>query len=160
MISLILVFLFIVVPILGHYTSIEFTNDSYADFFEEMRFFALPIIILCSLSWTITKEDKTEIKVVKVVLTIVASIFSVAILFTAIWSGMCAWTTNRILFYNKSDTATKIVLRDFGCGATDSGSPTYRVCKIENISSYLIRVTTIDTTKIDRKIWIRVDNKD
>ncbi|ANH80883.1 hypothetical protein A8C56_07730 [Niabella ginsenosidivorans] len=68
---------------------------------------------------------------------------------------MCRWANNKILFENIKDKTAKIVLRDFGCGATDSGSPAYKICKIKNISSLFIWVTNVDTTKIDRQIWQR-----
>lgn len=60
---------------------------------------------------------------------------------------MCSWANREILFANVNDQSTKIILRDYGCGATDNGRPTYQVCKVKKISSYFIWVTEIDTTK-------------
>jgi NADPH:quinone reductase-like Zn-dependent oxidoreductase len=65
------------------------------------------------------------------------------------------------LFDNSENPSEKIVLREFGCGATDSGSPALRVCKIKTITPYLIWVTKTDTTTIDRQVWKRAkENSD
>ncbi len=158
--SLILIFIFVIVPFVGQFTPLEFTNDNFQDSFEQVRFFGLPIVILLTLFGTLKTKDPTGTKTIKIVLTICVSLLSVFILFLSIWAGMCRWTNNKVLFNNINDKTTKIVLRDFGCGATDSGSPTYKVCKIKTILPSLIWVTGIDTTKIDRQIWQRLDNKE
>jgi len=158
--SLVLIFIFVIVPFAGQFTPLEFTNDNFQDSFEQLRFFGLPILVLLTLFGTIKRKDSAGTKTTKIVLTICISLFSVFFLFMTVFAGMCRWTNNKILFENKNDKTTKIVLRDFGCGATDSGSPTYKVCKIKNISPFLIWVTSIDTTKIDRLIWQQVDNKE
>jgi hypothetical protein len=93
-------------------------------------------------------------------LTIGVSLFSIFILFITLFAGMCRWTDNEILFNNVNDNTTHIILRDFGCGATDSGQPSYKVCKIKNILPSLIWVTDFDTTKIDRKVWKRTNKED
>ncbi len=158
--SLVLIFIFVIVPFVGQFTPLEFTNANFQSLFEQFRFFGLPPVILLTLFGTLKAKDSSATKTTKIVLTICVSLFSVFILFLSIWAGMCRWTNNKVLFTNLNDKTTKIVLRDFGCGATDSGSPTYKVCKIKTILPSLIWVTGIDTTKIDRKIWQRVDNKE
>ncbi len=158
--SLFLIFIFVIVPFAGQFTPLEFTNDNFQSLFEQFRFFGLPVIILLTLFGTLQPKDSSAAKTTKIVLTICVSLLSVFILFMSIWAGMCRWTNNKVLFNNLNDKTTKIVLRDFGCGATDSGSPSYKVCKIKTILPSLIWVTGIDTTKIDRQIWQRVKNKE
>ena len=156
--SLVSIFGFVIVPFIGQFTPLEFTDDGFKDKFEHFRFFGLPIVILLTLFGTLKPKDSTVNKTTKIVWTVCISVASFFILFMSIWAGMCRWTSNRDLFENVNDKTTKIVLRDFGCGALDSGSPTYKVCKIKNILPLLIWVTEIDTTKIDRQIWQRADN--
>ena len=158
--SLVLIFIFVIVPFVGQFTPLEFTNDNFQSLFEQFRFFGLPVVILLTLFGSLKPKDSSATKTTKIVLTICVSLLSVFILFISIWAGMCRWTNNKVLFNNINEKNTKIVLRDFGCGATDSGSPIYKVCKIKNILPSLIWVTVIDTTKIDRQIWQRVDNKE
>lgn len=157
--SLFLIFVFVFVPFVGQFTPLEFTNDNFQDSFEQVRFFGLPLVILLTLFGTLKSKDSTGTKSTKIGLTICISLISIFVLFMTVFAGMCRWTNNKILFENINNKTTKIVLRDFGCGATDSGSPTYKVCKIKNITPLLIWVTSIDTIKIDRQIWQRVENE-
>lgn len=157
-ISITLIFLFVVVPFIGQFTPLEITNKSFQDKFEQFRFFGLPVAILLTLFGTLKSKDSGERKTGKIALTITICIISIVILFITVFASMCKWTDNKILFENIHDNTTKIVLRNFGCGATDSGTPNYKVCKIKNISPALIWLTNIDTTKIDKQIWRRVDN--
>lgn len=158
--SLTLIFIFVIVPFVGQFTPLEFTDDNFQNLFEQFRFFGLPVVILLTLFGTLKTKDSTATKTTKIVLTICVSLLSIFILFISIWGAMCRWTNNKVIFNNINDKTQKIVLRDFGCGALDSGSPTYKVCKIKTIRPSLIWVTGIDTTKIDRQIWQRVDNKE
>ena len=159
-VSLALIFVFVIIPFVGQFTPLEITNHNFQSLFEQLRFFGLPIVILLTLFGTLKPKDTLSTKTTKIILTICVSLLSVYILFMSIWAGMCRWTNNKVLFNNVHDKTIKIVLRDFGCGATDSGSPTYKVCKIKNILPSLIWVTEIDTTKIDRQIWQRVVNRE
>jgi hypothetical protein len=158
--SLILIFLFVVVPFVGKFTPFEFTNDNFQNSFEQFRFFGLPVVILLTLFGTLKPKNSTTTKTTKIILTICISLLSIFILFATVFAGMCRWTNNKVLFNNINDNTTKIVLRDFGCGATDSGSPTYKVCKIKKVMPSLVWVTDIDTTKIDKQVWQRADNKE
>lgn len=69
---------------------------------------------------------------------------------------MCRWTNGKILFTSSKNHSTKIILREYGCGATDSGKPNYKVCKVKYLSSSFIWVTRIDTTKINKIVWKRI----
>ena len=158
--SLVLIFIFVILPFVGQFTPFEISNHNFKSVFEQFRFFGLPVVILLTLFGTLKPKDSSATKTAKIVLTICVSLLSVFILFISIWAGMCRWTNNKVLFINLYDKTSKIVLRDFGCGATDSGRPTYKICKIKTILPSLIWVTGIDTTKIDRQIWQRVDNKE
>jgi len=155
--SLIFIFVFVIVPGVAEFTPLELTNDKFQNSFEEVRFFGLPIAILLTLFGTLKPKDPTGTKITKFILTICLSLLSVYILWMTIFAGMCRWTDNKILFQNINEKNTKIILRDFGCGAIDSGDPTYKVFKIKSITPSLIWVTTVDTTRIDRQKWQRVN---
>jgi hypothetical protein len=156
--SLVSIFAFVVIPFVGQFTPLELTSDNFKSSFEQFRFWGLPVAILLTLAGTIKPNNSPTNKTTKIILTFCIAGISVIILILTVFSGMCRWTNNKTLFNNINDNTNKIVLRDFGCGALDSGSPNYKVCKIKNILPSLIWVTDIDTTKIDRQIWQRVDN--
>lgn len=74
------------------------------------------------------------------------------------WGGaMCAWTESRTLFVNGEDPDQRIVLRDFGCGATDSSPPVKKVFVVDTFNSWFISAHQIDTTTIDKTQWQRVN---
>ncbi len=72
------------------------------------------------------------------------------------FGDMCSWSTGTVLFEHKEDPKIKIVERDYGCGATDSGSPVYKVFRRKEITSYLSLFTEIDTSKINKAEWNKV----
>ncbi|HSC38531.1 MAG TPA: hypothetical protein VLD19_11680, partial [Chitinophagaceae bacterium] len=74
--------------------------------------------------------------------------------------GMCLWTTEKVLFVSKNNPSVKIILRSFGCGATDSTSPNTGVVKATYYTSHFFILSPIDTTKIDRTIWLPVNDKE
>lgn len=157
--ALLLLVCFVIVPVIERFTQLEFTND-FRDRFEDLRFFVLPIAILCTLFGTIKAKDAYEIKTGKIILTICVALFCVGVLFVTVFSGMCQWSDGKIIFEDRNDKTTKIILRDFGCGATDSDLPVYKLVKVKAITPFLNRVTNVDTTKIDRELWQRVVEKE
>ncbi len=158
-ISLTLILLLAVVPFIGHFTPLEITNENFLNIYEQICFFGLPIVILLTLIGTLRPQNSDAIKTIKITLTICASLFSpIVLLSTFFLFGMCRWTDNEVLFRNLHDNSTQIILRDFGCGATDSGRPIYKVFKRTKILPSLIWVTDFDTTKIDRQVWQRIEN--
>lgn len=159
-ISILLSFVFVALPIIIDFTSLQFTNDHYKSNYEEIRFYLLPIIILLTLFGTIKKKYTRDRIVETVRLTVLASVICFLVLFFSVFAGMCAWTDNKTLFIKADDPTIKIVLRDYGCGATDSVSPIYKVFKVKRINLYLVSVTDIDTTKIDKTRWICVNRKE
>ena len=137
----------------------EFTHDSDEIFFDQIWFFGLPIAILFTLTGTLKREDTKGTAFAKTISTILFAFLPFLFAIATALSGLCSWTTEKILFENKNDKSTKIVLRDFGCGAVDSTSPTPGVFKIKYYTSHFIWVSEIDTNKIDKNLWIRIENK-
>lgn len=72
-------------------------------------------------------------------------------------SAMCAWTENRTSYINREDPGQRIVMRDFGCGATDGSPSVKKVFVVEVLNSWFISARQVDTTAIDKKQWERVD---
>lgn len=67
---------------------------------------------------------------------------------------MCTTTYGEVLYVHKNDSNTRIMLRSFGCGATDSAPNSISVCKVEYYTPLFIRSTRIDTKKIDKRTWV------
>jgi hypothetical protein len=151
--SLTFLSLVILKAIFGHYIPLEFTNDQEELIFDEIRFWGFPIAILLTLFGTIRPKDEAGLIIAKVVLTLMVLGISFFIMVMSIFAGMCRWSNEKELFQKINDPDTKIVLRDYGCGALDSSPATHKVFKIKHITFHFIWVTPIDTTKVDKRDW-------
>ena len=67
---------------------------------------------------------------------------------------MCVYSINRILVQKQVTDPTKIIERNFNCGAWDSDMPQYQYVKIVPITTFINYVTTIDTATLDKPVWI------
>jgi hypothetical protein len=74
---------------------------------------------------------------------------------TFIGSLFCGYTIKETLYLKKDTNKTKIVIRDYGCGAYDSDFPKYEVLQITKLLPFLDYVKSTDTTKLDKKQWVK-----
>ena len=155
--SVSLIVLLLIILIIWPFQPLEFTKSEYADNFKLIPFLGLPVLILLTLTGTLKKKNSIREIVAKIFVTIFTALLPLVILFATALDGMCQWNTTKDLFENITDPSTKIVLRDFGCGATDSTSPTYQVFEITNYTSYFMRINPVDTNKIDKAQWKRIN---
>ena len=144
-------------PVIRSIMDIEFATDSIKSDYREFLFFAVPIAILLTLFGTIKDKDKGSKIVGKVIGTIVLAAVTVFVMFMSIFADMCVWTNREVLYEHKNDSNTKIIVRDFGCGATDSGPPTIGIYKVRYFTNYFIRSTKIDTATIDKNEWTKIE---
>jgi hypothetical protein len=138
---------------------LEFIDSHDEITFENLIFLGLPICILFTLTGTLKQKDTTANIIAKVLLTLFITFIPVFIACITIFDSMCNWSTDKFLFENKNNNSDKIALRSFGCGAMDSGAPSYKVFETKSFTSRMIWVTPIDTNKIDRLLWRRLDNQ-
>jgi hypothetical protein len=155
--AIIFIGLWIVIPLIRMTLDLEFASDSIKSDYKEFLFFAIPIAILLTLFGTINPKDSISNIIGKVIGTIVVAFVTVFIMFMSIFTDMCVWTNQQILYENKNNLNTKIIVRDFGCGATDSGPPAVGVYKVRYFTDYFIRSTKIDTAIIDKDEWIKIE---
>ena len=160
--SILFIVIVVLISILLRVLPLEFANQNNQDTFDFIFFIGIPIAILLTLSRLVFKTDVSKGKIRNIlILTILTSagVFFLFILyaFATFGSGLCSWSTGPTIFKNVS-SSSKIVWRDFGCGAVDSSPPTIEISKVTEITPLFIYITKVDTTKLDKKIWIRVDN--
>jgi uncharacterized membrane protein len=156
-VSIFAICFWVLTPILGLFVSLEFTSNEIENAYETTRFYGLPFAILLTLTGTIKDPDTSNSNGQKILLTLLIAGISFFIMIITLFSGMCSWTTDKVFFEDKKNSSIKIVERDYGCGATDSGKPIYKTFKVHEVTKYLIWVTEIDTNKIDMSEWTRVD---
>jgi hypothetical protein len=139
--------------------NLSFQNPNHQDTFEELLF-AIPIAIAFTSfragfksKWDYAKKRSFIVTRIFVGVALLIFVFLYAI--ASLGSGMCAWSTHQVLFTKKSDSSTKIVERDFGCGATDSSSPVFTTFQSKEITPLFVHYTKIDTSKINMNDWYR-----
>lgn len=152
--------LLIIVPIVFHLLPLEFTKNNDEIIFNNIWFFGLPAAILLTLTGTLKLKNSVGEKILKIILTILVALLPIVFAFATALDGLCAWTTDKVLFEKINEPSVKIVSREYGCGAVDTGSPTHNIFKIKYFTSHLILVSPIDTTKINKAIWRRNNNND
>ena len=146
--------------ILFSFTPLEFSKVRYQTIYEKTRFWNLPLAILLTLTGTIKKKDNVTMMAARTGLTIIVSGLIAFILFMSVFANMCDWTEREILFRDRKNPGTRIVQREYGCGAWDSGSPIKKVFFIRNVAPFLVWATEIDTAGIDKQRWIRVERNE
>lgn len=143
--------------IFGTFITLEISNHHYEFIYDNIRFFGIPVAIILTLTGTIKQGDTTEKITTKVCMTIIIAMVVVFIMIMTLFAGMCDWTTDKVFFESKQSSATKIVQRSFGCGATDSSPATIRLFKVREFTPYLIWVTSVDTNQINKSEWTRIE---
>lgn len=159
LISCLVLLFYIILPIVFALSPLQFSQSRYEDQYEQSRLVILPLAIIGTLFGTIRSDDYREARNLKIRFTLGLAVLSFfLLLFAAIaflGSGMCAWTDRQLLFVKRSDPAIQVRLRDFGCGATDSGSPLVEVFRISKVTPWFRWVQHFDTTHMDRSEWVR-----
>jgi len=150
----------IFVGLLGLVLPIEIIDDKIDHLYFNIRFYGFPISIILTLTGTIKPTDKLGLIIGKILATIGGSIVSIFIGFVLLFTGMCGWLTDDILFENKSDTSTKIEVRHYDCGATDSDRPNLKTYKVVSLTKYFIWRTRVDTNDINKDEWTRIRMKE
>ncbi|MCB9262482.1 MAG: hypothetical protein H6607_08925 [Flavobacteriales bacterium] len=136
--------------------NMEFASDTIKSDYKLFLFFALPAAVLLTLFGTLKIHDNRRQIFAKTIITILMAAMVAFIMLLSLLSDMCAWTNRQVLFENKLHPTTKIIVRDFGCGATDGGSPVIDVFRVEHFRPFFIRATRIDTATINKNEWVRI----
>lgn len=153
-ISGITVCFFFLAPIIWHLSPLEFINPEIERFFYYFFLFGGIVAVLLSVVLIIKAiEGLDAVLGVMVIIGYLGFLLFIIILMAVSW-GMCSYTTGEVLY--KKGNGDEIVIREFGCGATDSGAPTKSVAKISSFTPWFISIQRIDTTSLDKTKWKRV----
>ena|SRR5690606_32704592 len=154
--SLVFLGLAILFPLIRKGLEIQFATDDMKSNYEMFISNAIPLAILLTLFGTIKSEYNLSKTVSIVALTLVISIGSMYFMFLAAFSDLCSYTNVKTIYQLKDDPNTKIMIREFGCGAVDSGPPSVGVHRVQYYTKYFIRTSRIDTNQIDKNQWIKI----
>ena len=143
---------------IGQKIPIEFKNNSTQSDFYSFIYFGFPISIILTLFGTI-KNQNTKLKNWIIGLsTILISTITFYVLVTFLFSiAFYAWTNAMILYRNKKDKNVTITEQIYDMGAFGYGKR--RVTELKPFLKYFEIVKIIDTTKIDKKDWIKTNEE-
>ncbi|MBP7514079.1 MAG: hypothetical protein KA791_06000 [Flavobacteriales bacterium] len=139
---------------------VEFSSDAVESTFLAWRVLGVTASILLLILLRIRDTDAGLERALKLIAAVVFSvIFLVLAGIVGFASGMCSWSESSTVFINEADPGRRIVIRDFGCGATDGGPPVIKTFEMKRLTNWLNYVHQVDTTLIDRAQWRRVESE-
>lgn len=153
-IGLILLLFCVVTTILISYTSYEFRDG---DFWEFFKVSSIPISIFVTSIGFIFKIRALHVS--QQIIAVLASlglsffVFICLLMMTALDLCTASYTP---LFYLKTNKTVQIEKSYFGCGAVDSTPATESFVKTETTLFGLMHVSKVDTNQIDQSKWIRI----
>lgn len=143
---------------IGQIIPIEFKNNTNQSDFYSFIFFGLPISICLTLFGTIKSKNNKSKNLLIGFLTIVLSIMCFLVLVTSIFSiGFGAWTNETILYRNKYNKELTIKQQIYDLGAFGYGKR--RTAELKPFLNYFEIVKIVDTTKIDKTKWLKVNEE-
>ena len=154
--SLSLILFFIILAVARQFIPLELTNQKFQNVWDDIIFYGFTGAILFTLTGTIKKSDTSASVLNTVLLTFLITGISLIIMFMALFTDMCSWTTDKVLFKNRQDHSVQIVKRNYGCGATDSGKPRTKLFKVHALTKNVSWVTIADTNAINTNKWRRI----
>jgi hypothetical protein len=142
----------------GQTLNYEFRNTKVESDFYYYIFTLTPVAILLTLFGTIKKQHDIIRKILTIILTAGLALFCFLFLLNNMFSiGFGAWTTFNIAYENKHNRDQQIREQRYDAGALGYGST--RVVAVKPFAGLFWKITPVDTTKIDKAKWIRLDKE-
>ena len=142
-------------PLVLAVKELEVVDKSLVESYKAWGVLVVPFAILLTMVRTFKREDTIADENRKGCLTVGAAFFfafiQAAIL---LFSLACGYTGAEPLYVNKQQPSSGIYVRDFGCGATDTGPPSTSTVRIDTVNRFFMRITDVDTAKLDKAAWL------
>lgn len=143
---------------IGQSINFEFKNYQLANEFYNIILPGTPIAILITLFGTLKNRQssvhKISIVLITILLTFCSFIFLLNNLFTI---GFSRWSTFNIAYEHKTERDRQIREQRYDSGALGYGGN--RTVEVKPFAFFFWKIIPVDTTKIDKTIWIRVDKE-
>lgn len=154
--SIVAIACWVIMALFGKVIPLEMKIGKSGDFHQLFVFYGLQTAVIFTLSGTLKKADSKKLLLIKTGLTVVVAFLAAFLAFITVFSGMCSWSTDRILLERKDRPDTQIVLRRKGCGSDQKSYPVYKTCKVVYLTPDLFWIKDIDTNQIDKSLWKQV----
>ena len=143
---------------IGQSLPIEFRDNKVKNDYYNFIFTFLPFSLLLTLFGTIKKKNPIGKNWVIGILTVMSVALTFFILVGIMFSvGFGGWTNEMILYRNKTNKNISINQQIFDVGALGYGG--HRTAELTPFLKYFQIIKQIDTNKIDKTIWIFVNEE-
>jgi hypothetical protein len=145
------------------FSPLEFSSKDYEEIFDILFFGGIPVAILlsaCRIGFQpMNRTQKRNTIISSFLLSLGCFFLFFLYSVSTMAEAMCDYSNEELLFKKKSGTSSTIIIRYFGCGATDSSpsTPTVEIKKL--YTPLLCSYTKVDTTRIDLNEWIRATGR-
>jgi hypothetical protein len=137
---------------------VEFADWSVMHDYYDYVMGGIPVAVLLTLFGTIKLKEPILRNAAVIALTVIATIFAFSWMMNELFTtGFCVWSSDHVLYENKSDSAITIRRQRNDCGAIGYGG--HRVVKLKPLFHYWYVVTHVDTTAIDPAKWNYVNKR-
>ncbi|MFN8287627.1 MAG: hypothetical protein U0V74_12770 [Chitinophagales bacterium] len=137
-----------------HIAGLEFANLTAEEITIGIYFFGIPFCIIGVVISSIKRGDPTASIVIKLMGGAALTLVYLFAFTMFLFADMCSYSTRQILYINKSNNERQIVVRDFGCGATDSSPASIHIQEVQTIAGLFMKVREADTTALNKSEWI------
>lgn len=157
-VSIAVIITWMITALFGKVIPLEIRIGKGGGVYQFFLFYALQTAVIFTLFGTLKQKDSKKKLIIKIILTCVIAAAASFLAVITIFSGMCSWSTDRILLVKKDSPGTQIVLRRKGCGTEKGIYPLYKTCQVKYLISDLFWIKDIDTAQIDKKQWRQVNS--
>lgn len=162
-ISLLYIVTCLLVSLLIRISPLDFASSVDADRFDILFFGGIPAAILLMISRigfkTMNRTEKRNAIILGFLMSIGCFLIFVLYAFTSFGSSLCDYSNGRTLFISRTDPSIRIIFRYYGCGAVDSSPETPSTAKLKPFTRVFNYITPVDTSKINKEEWIRVEEE-
>ena len=156
--SLLFLAVFLWTVTIGQTINIDFRNYKTANDFYNVILGGAPIAILLTLFGTLKKRHDIVRKLLTIFATIGLTVLTFMFLLNNLFTiGFGAWTTFNIAYENKANPERQIREQRYDASAFGYGGD--RIVEVKPLARLFWQVSLVDTTKIDKTQWIRVDRE-
>ncbi|QNK63259.1 hypothetical protein H7F33_01685 [Pedobacter sp. PAMC26386] len=155
-VSILTIISWIIIALFGKIIPLEIKIGKSGGFYMLFVFYGLQTAVIFTLFGTLKQNDSKKLLIGKILITGVVAAIACFVAFISVFSGMCLWNTDHVLFEYKDNPNNQIVLRRKSCGPEKGIYPIYKTCKVNYITSSLFWIKDIDTAQIDEKMWKRI----
>ena len=156
--SLLFLAIFLWTITIGQIINYEFRDYKIAGDFYNIIFGGIPIAILLTLFGTLKKHHGKTRRILTIFATVGLTALTFMFLLNNLFTiGFGVWTTFNIAYEHKADFERQIREQRYDVGAFGYGGD--RVVEVKPFAKLFWKVTPVDTTKIDKTKWKRVDKE-